>query len=114
MDDSSAQPFKKARHHEPDLADSTAAAWASWKRVKESATETESPASPAAAGDSSKPEDSPLPDTAAMAAAVGASSPVDETKPNPEDPDVASIVESVLADLRPKIVQEISRKLHRK
>jgi hypothetical protein len=50
-----------------------------------------------------------------MAAAVGASSPVDEAKSDAEsDPDVASIVESVLADLRPKIVQEISRKLGRK
>lgn len=56
-----------------------------------------------------------LKEEAAMAAAVGAKIPVDEKKSDVEsDPDVASIVDSVLADLRPKIVQEISRKLGKK
>ena len=110
--ESSAQPSTDSRRREPEVADSTAAAWDSWKRVKDSGEET---AETAAASPSPKHEDSPPQDTAAMAAAVGANSPIDEVKSDPEsDPDVASIVDSVLADLRPKIVQEISRKLGKK
>jgi hypothetical protein len=53
-------------------------------------------------------------DTAAMAATVGGK-PVDETSPESDtDPAIASIVDSVLANLRPKIVEEISRKLGRR
>jgi hypothetical protein len=51
-------------------------------------------------------------DTAAMAAAVGGK-PVEESSSD-TDPAIASIVDSVLANLRPKIVEEISRKLGRK
>jgi len=51
-------------------------------------------------------------DTAAMAAAVGGK-PVEECSSD-TDPAIASIVDSVLANLRPKIVEEISRKLGRK
>jgi CheY-like chemotaxis protein len=50
--------------------------------------------------------------TAAMAAAVGGE-PVEESSYD-SDPAIASIVDSVLANLRPKIVEEISRKLGRK
>jgi hypothetical protein len=42
----------------------------------------------------------------AMAAAAAA-----ENSPISEDADIASIVDRVLADLRPKIVEEIARKL---
>jgi len=51
-------------------------------------------------------------DLAAMAAAVGGK-PVEESSFD-TDPAIASIVDSVLANLRPKIVEEISRKLGRK
>jgi CheY-like chemotaxis protein len=55
-----------------------------------------------------------LRDTAAMAATVGGK-PVDEAASQSDaDPAIASIVDSVLANLRPKIVEEISRKLGRK
>jgi two-component system chemotaxis response regulator CheY len=55
-----------------------------------------------------------LRDTAAMAATVGGK-PVDEAASQFDaDPAIASIVDSVLANLRPKIVEEISRKLGRK
>jgi hypothetical protein len=47
-----------------------------------------------------------------MAAAVGGE-PVEEGSYD-SDPAIASIVDSVLANLRPKIVEEISRKLGRK
>jgi CheY-like chemotaxis protein len=104
-----AEPVADRRHQEPDLAAATAAAWASWKRVHESGEESEG--SPL----SSPADDSTQPHAAAMAAAVGGKNPVEEKPADlASDPDLASIVDSVLADLRPKIVQEISRKLGRK
>jgi hypothetical protein len=48
-----------------------------------------------------------------MAAAAGADHNADGSGPG-SDTEVASIVDSVLADLRPKIVEEISRKLGKK
>jgi hypothetical protein len=51
-------------------------------------------------------------ETAAMAAAVGGR-PVEELSTD-ADPAIATIVDSVLANLRPKIVEEISRKLGKK
>ena len=52
-------------------------------------------------------------DTAAKAVAVGAESHPEDVSPSDSD-SVASIVDSVLADLRPKIVEEISKKLGKK
>ncbi len=66
---------------------------------------------PAAAQASSAMLETPK-DTAAMAAAVGGK-PVEENSSD-TDPAIASIVDSVLANLRPKIVEEISRKLGKK
>jgi CheY-like chemotaxis protein len=104
-----AEPVADARHQEPDLAAATAAAWASWKLVHRSSEENDRSPASSAAGDSTQP------DTAAMAAAVGGNNSVEEKPADlASDPDVASIVESVLADLRPKIVLEISRKLGKK
>ena len=83
-----------------DIAATTAAAWASWRRVRES-------------GDPKAAES--VPQDAARAVAAGA-----ETTPDPvpaanqESGDIADIVDSVLADLRPKIVEEISRKMGKK
>ena len=77
---------------EPDFAASTAAAWASWHRVRESGTH----------------------DAAAKAVAAGAESSPNDVSAEGSDADVANIVDSVLADLRPKIVEEISRKLGKK
>jgi hypothetical protein len=62
------------------------------------------------------------PDVAAMAVAAGAEqSPRDEATSSSEAvadsqnaADVASIVDSVLADLRPKLMAEISRKMAEK
>jgi len=104
-----AEPVADAKHQEPDLATATAAAWASWKRVHQTSEENDGSPVSSAAGDSAQPG------TAAMAAAVGGNNPIEEKPADPaSDPDVASIVDSVLADLRPKIVQEISRKLGKK
>jgi CheY-like chemotaxis protein len=67
---------------------------------------------PLAAKASAAIVETPAQDTAAMAAAVGGE-PVEESSYD-NDPAIASIVDSVLANLRPKIVEEISRKLGRK
>ena len=98
-----------AEKRESELAASTAAAWASWRQIRETAH-------PA---DDRNPSESELDEssnTAAMAAAAGAERAPDEASgENGEDPAaIASIVDSVLADLRPKIVEEISRKLGKK
>jgi CheY-like chemotaxis protein len=82
----------------------TAAAWASWRKIRETGSkplgETDSPETPQ--------------DRAAMAAAAGAEGkPVDVTALD-SDPEISSLVDSVLADMRPKIVEEIARKLGKK
>ena len=87
-------------HKDSDIAATTAAAWASWRKIRESGDSLAEPSSLDDAKD------------AAMAAAAGADGLPEEGKES--DPDVSSIVDSVLADLRPKIVEEISRKLGKK
>jgi CheY-like chemotaxis protein len=85
------------QHERGHLSTTTEAAWASWRRIRESDT----------------PADSS--ESAAMAVAAGAEkSPEDAASGFGSDTAIASIVDSVLADLRPKIVEEISRKLGKK
>ena len=89
----------------------TAAAWASWRKIRE----TGDAKSARAEEYSKESEESSAPKDAAMAVAVGAEHNPEEAKASPEsDPEISSIVDSVLADLRPKIVEEISRKLGKK
>ena len=62
-----------------------------------------------------KDEDSFPQDRAAMAVAAGAEGKPEEAISSfDSDPEIASIVDSVLADMRPKIVEEIARKLGKK
>ncbi len=85
---------------EPDVAQTTAAAWASWRRIRESGDEKAVPV------DTSENT---------MAAAAGAEKHSEESSISESDPEgIASIVDSVLADLRPKIFEEISRKMGKK
>ncbi len=49
-----------------------------------------------------------------MAVAAGAEKSPEEGAPGPDPKAIASIVDSVLAELRPKIAEEISRKLGEK
>jgi CheY-like chemotaxis protein len=89
----------------------TAAAWASWRKIRESGS------SKSARADASgkEAEDSIPEDRAAMAVAAGAESKPEEAIGSfDSDPEIASIVDSVLADMRPKIVEEIARKLGKK
>jgi len=89
----------------------TAAAWASWRKIRETG------GSKSASADSSvkEPEESVPQDKAAMAVAAGAESKPEEVAGSfDSDPEIAGIVDSVLADMRPKIVEEIARKLGKK
>jgi CheY-like chemotaxis protein len=92
-----------------EIAATTAAAWASWRRIRESGSSKDADAS------KTEIQESIPEDRAAMAAAAGAEqSPEDIINAAESDPEIASIVDSVLAGLRPKIVEEISRKLGKK
>ena len=89
---------------------SKAAAWASWRQIRD--TGKAEPQDRSREFDASEPAE-----TNAAAAAAGAEQslapPVrPEEDGNPSD--VASIVDSVLADLRPKLMKEISRKMAEK
>ncbi|MGC1373505.1 MAG: response regulator [Candidatus Sulfotelmatobacter sp.] len=91
--------------------ESTAAAWANWRQIRDAGK---------AAQDPSRETETPSLATAEMnAAAVAAGAEQGMARAaNPEEvahsSDVASIVDSVLADLRPKLMQEISRKMSEK
>jgi two-component system chemotaxis response regulator CheY len=92
---------------ESEIAANTAAAWASWRRIRET-----DPKAAAPAGEPLKEESAPQ--DAAMAVAAGAEKAPEEAREAGEPDEIASIVDSVLADLRPKIVEEISRKMGKK
>ena len=90
---------------------STAAAWASWRQIRD--TGDVKPSEPSHQEfDMLAPEPE---QSAAMAVAAGAEILHDPPVPHSENPsDVASIVDSVLADLRPRLMAEISRKMAEK
>ena len=98
---------------ESDAAESTAAAWASWHRTRESGTPgaaSEELAPKGAEEEASAPEDA-----AARAVAAGAEkTPEEASAPSDSDEGIASIVDSVLAEMSPKIYEEISRKMGKK
>ena len=94
-----AQPASAPGKKDSDIAATTAAAWANWRRVRESGS----------------PKADEMPQDAARAVAAGAETTPDGVAPaNQDSGDIADIVDSVLADLRPKIVEEISRKMKKK
>lgn len=89
---------------EQEAVKSTAAAWANWRQIRDTGNGGE--AAPAQA--ESKESQS----ARAVAAGAEQATQTPESKDNPGD--VASIVDSVLADLRPKLMAEISRKMAEK
>jgi hypothetical protein len=101
--------------YKPDseTAKSAAAAWASWRQIRD--TRKDGEVSQGGSREFEVAEAVPA-ETAAMAVAAGAEQIVQEVSAAPKgDPaDVASIVESVLANLRPKLMEEISRKMAEK
>jgi CheY-like chemotaxis protein len=116
--ESDQQPgLESGSRHEPETAVTNAAAWASWKDIRESAK-----ANGGAAGSASTSEleelklakglkkDEPRtePDTNALAAAASADS------SSSADSNLASIVDSMLAELKPKLMAELAKKLDKK
>jgi hypothetical protein len=95
---------------ESDIAATTAAAWASWRRIRE----TGDPKDEAHSTNQAEEKAAFPSDEAAMAVAAGAENAPEDVPAASESPEIASIVDSVLADLRPKIVEEITRKLRKK
>ena len=102
---------------ESEIAADTAAAWASWRRNRQ-------PGVPEpATAESFQPTEEMTrdpQDAVAMAVAAGAektpeeSSPTSQAAPESDQEGIASIVDSVLAEMRPKIYEEISRKMKKK
>jgi CheY-like chemotaxis protein len=103
---------------ESEIAATTAAAWASWRQIRETGDPRgKGPESAnASQPEVDEDEDDQPREAAAMAVAAGAENrPKDATEEAEPDPDaIASIVDSVLAQMRPKIVEEISRKMGKK
>jgi hypothetical protein len=98
---------------ESDMAATTAAAWASWRQIRESGDPKGTSPEPSR---NEVEAASAQEDAIAMAVAAGAEKHPDEASAAPESDSegIASIVDSVLADLRPKIFEEISRKMGKK
>ena len=88
----------------------TAAAWATWRKIRETGGSEAGQSTEATL----KETEESAPHEAAMAVAAGAESKPEEATNFDADPEIASIVDSVLADMRPKIVEEIARKLGKK
>jgi CheY-like chemotaxis protein len=103
---------------ENELAQTTAAAWASWRQIRETGDNKSTGSSKASRQDDDDEEyPEPASDQAAMAVAAGAEkspSTEDSAEASPDPEDIANIVDKVLADLRPKIAEEISKKLKKK
>ncbi len=94
-----------------------AAAWANWNQTREVQNAPEiAGAQPLQDASTQIPEAQLSPDSTSRAVAAGAEQITQEsaTPSSDEAKDVASIVESVLADLRPRLVEEISRKMGQK
>jgi CheY-like chemotaxis protein len=120
------QEYKSEAHPEEDQTSddqpqedsealkNTAAAWASWRQIRDTGDAKPETAEPVRE-QFNIPAPAPA-ESAAMAVAAGAEQNLQEsTTPPPENPsDVASIVDSVLADLRPRLMAEITRKMSEK
>jgi hypothetical protein len=105
---------EQAEEYKPDseTIKSTAAAWASWRQIRDTRKDGEVA--------QARPQEfelhEPVPAETAAAVAAGAEQTLQEASvpAKGDSPDVASIVESVLANLRPKLMEEISRKMAEK
>ncbi len=111
-----AEEPRAAHEEDSETVKSTAAAWASWRQIRDADDAKTVPADPPRQ-EFDVPASAPA-DTAAaaMAVAAGAEQTIHEAAAAAaESPaDIAGIVDSVLADLRPKLMAEISRKMSEK
>lgn len=116
--DAAAPVVRDALNQESEIAANTAAAWASWRRIRESPVPESQPAE-SSAQESEEIASGPQ-DAAAMAVAAGAEKSPEESSAASDDAresdtdGIANIVDSVLAEMRPKIYEEISRKMKKK
>jgi len=99
-------PASREPKDESDISATTAAAWASWRRIREGGT-------PKSASSEPSPKEV---EENARAVAAGAEKTPEQASDAPESDTegIADIVDSVLADLRPKIYEEITRKMGKK
>jgi CheY-like chemotaxis protein len=103
------EEHKEEPKEESETVKSTAAAWASWRHIRDTSEAKPVPAEP------EQREFNAPTASAAMAVAAGAEQNAQEPAAPTENPtDVASIVDSVLADLRPRLMAEITRKMAEK
>ena len=101
---------------DPETVKNTAAAWASWRQTRDTGNGSDALEPQPKEKEIDIPEPPPA-ETAARAVAAGAEQILQEASaaaPSGDSRDVASIVDSVLADLRPKLMEEISRKMSEK
>ncbi len=91
---------------ESETVKTTAAAWANWRQIRDGKSE---------GAQTAEDNSSEFAGANAAAVAAGAERIMQGNAEGEEQPsDVASIVDSVLADLRPKLMKEISRKMAEK
>ncbi len=111
--ETAARSTRDTARKESEMAETTAAAWASWRQIRESGAPQDASSAPS---QKEVEHTSPSNDAAAMAVAAGAEKHAEESSAASESDaeGIASIVDSVLADLRPKIFEEISRKMGKK
>jgi CheY-like chemotaxis protein len=95
-------PLVEQAKPEQEDVKSAAAAWSNWRQIRDTGNGEEAVAPQAESEES------------ARAVAAGAEQIAQASESNKNPADVASIVDSVLADLRPKLMAEISRKMAEK
>jgi len=89
-----------------EKGDKTKAAWSNWHQIRSGSTPAGGVTDPVQAAKDAATQAEEAPKAMAAAAAAG-----DGSAASSEASDIANIVDSVLADLRPKIVEEIAKKL---
>jgi hypothetical protein len=100
----------ESREADPELAE----AWARWRQIRESVASPQfvsqvADVAAAEISETAQPPSEPMADVAAPQA-----SPSNDYPTTPDSAAIASIVDSVLADLRPRLVAEIARKMSEK
>jgi twitching motility two-component system response regulator PilH len=124
-----ADPPNPEKQREAELAAATGAAWANWREVRESVVGTKAEtASSSAANTEAELEElkrlkglkkdapaataQPAPGSANEGEALAAAASADNSGPN-SDPNLSSIVDNMLAELKPKLMAELAEKLSR-
>jgi CheY-like chemotaxis protein len=96
--------------HETDLASANAAAWANWRQIRDTIVGSTSQTPDVKATFKDVREDEPpaaQPEAMAAAASSDGGSSASTSDPNA----ISSIVDNMLAELKPKLMEEIARKL---